>query len=95
MVISFNEMNVREENEEFNLCFVGSSRLEIQPITKKEMESEIASLRSKDNRRRDYYEGDSRSRVRSRSRTIDSLFFSSIDVYRQSFRFTFTITQRS
>jgi hypothetical protein len=32
------------------------------------MESEIASLRSKDNRRRDYYEGDSRSRVRSRSR---------------------------
>jgi hypothetical protein len=42
--------------------------LEIQPITKKEMESEIASLRSKDNRRRDYYDGDSRSRVRSRSR---------------------------
>jgi hypothetical protein len=33
------------------------------------MESEIASLRSKDNRRRDYYDGgDNRSRVRSRSR---------------------------
>ena len=48
---------------------LGSSRLEIQPITKKEMESDIASLRSKDNRRRDYYEGDSRPRGRSRSRT--------------------------
>ncbi|UJR36928.1 hypothetical protein I4U23_029640 [Adineta vaga] len=47
----------------------GSSRLEIQPITKKEMESEIGSLRSKDNRRRDYYEGDSRQRGRSRSRS--------------------------
>ncbi|CAF4781122.1 unnamed protein product, partial [Rotaria magnacalcarata] len=47
----------------------GSSRLEIQPITKKEMESEIASLRSKDNRRRDYYDGDTRSRARSRSRS--------------------------
>ncbi|CAF0995740.1 unnamed protein product [Adineta steineri] len=47
----------------------GSSRLEIQPITKKEMESEIASLRSKDNRRRDYYDGDSRPRPRSRSRS--------------------------
>ncbi|CAF0948168.1 unnamed protein product [Adineta ricciae] len=47
----------------------GSSRLEIQPITKKEMESDIASLRSKDNRRRDYYEGDSRPRGRSRSRS--------------------------
>jgi len=49
---------------------LGSSRLEIQPITKKEMESEIGSLRSKDNRRRDYYDGDSRPRARSRSRKI-------------------------
>mgnify|MGYP001025090867 CR=1 FL=1 len=50
----------------------GSSRLEIQPISKKEMESEIGSLRSKDNRRRDYYDaGDNnRSRPRSRSRTF-------------------------
>jgi hypothetical protein len=38
------------------------------------MESEIASLRSKDNRRRDYYDGDSRPRVRSRSRKINLLF---------------------
>jgi hypothetical protein len=53
---------------------LGSSRLEIQPITKKEMESEIASLRSKDNRRRDYYDGgDTRSRMRSRSRRISLL----------------------
>ncbi len=53
----------------------GSSRLEIQPITKKEMESEIASLRSKDNRRRDYYDGDTRSRARSRSRKINLLLY--------------------
>jgi hypothetical protein len=56
------------------MIFEGSSRLEIQPITKKEMESEIASLRSKDNRRRDYYDGDIRSRARSRSRKIHFLF---------------------
>jgi hypothetical protein len=54
-------------DEYFN-NYLGSSRLVIQPITKKEMESDIAGLRSKDNRRRDYYDGDSRSRVRSRSR---------------------------
>jgi hypothetical protein len=58
----------------FFMIFEGSSRLEIQPITKKEMESEIASLRSKDNRRRDYYDGDIRSRARSRSRKIYFLF---------------------
>jgi len=64
---------VREVDLEKALFFhdehFGSSRLEIQPIPKKEMESDIGALRSKDNRRRDYYEGESRSRVRSRSRS--------------------------
>lgn len=75
----------------------GSSRLEIQPIPKKEMEADIGALRSKDNRRRDYYEGESRSRVRSRSRMSKKLIEIDFDivVVRIIFRFAISFTKRT
>lgn len=73
----------------------GSSRLEIQPITKKEMESEIGALRSKDNRRRDHYDGDLRSRVRSRSRKSSVRFDHHHTAIFAILRLSITFTQGS